>query len=545
MFDFLAQFDKRMAFIAAADSLINRQNTAKEFEQTFGRNTIDNLLVSVLVFIMERTLSEEHDCTLASIAGFLRAILPAYGQTVSDAQAGELARYLIKDILQNKGTRRTYRVMRYPDGPAEQDVRLIADRDVGHGQVVYELTRQGYDFLFRTKEVDDKLGFQIEEIRLQLQIEKHYYHDAIGQSRNLLRLLRQKQNELDQFDRQMRQDLSSISGEVYEDLIRGIDAMLTEEYRMLEKIEDQVRRAQAHFEEERDRRGRLDEKALQAKTEVDGIFANVRRALERQRSLIAQCASLQNRYVEILQNAILYHTADRYDMEAEVLKPLAAKTFHSPEEADSLFQKLLAPLLLPRLPAVLNLKMIYDRQARISESGDEQPRETEEIESEKAALERIEQRNAAHVRLIDRLFAFAASHPQGFSLRDFCGGLEEKNELEPLCRERLLFLAMLKLYEIGQIDLSLWAQRHEEWVEDGSGEFDLAYCLGRIAARRPDLYGLRSLSVRKGCGTAVFSLSSGRKDEAGPLRIQMENLLFEVKRNEGNLSDPENTLDER
>ncbi|MEA4901571.1 hypothetical protein [Desulfitobacterium sp.] len=548
MFDFLERFEKRMEFAAVVDSIVNRINKNSEIEQQFAPQEIDNLLFSILVFIMERTLAEDHDCTLESIAGFLSAVLPAYGKHFSAAQADALARYLVKDILQNKGVKRTYKVMDYAAaGFREQTVRLIADQVNEHNQVIFELTRQGYDFLFRTKEVDDELGFQIEEMRLQMQIEKHYYKEAIGQSRELVRMLIQKRRELAQFEAEIRGDLSAISGQDYDALMRGVDAMLAEEYGTMQKIEAKVRRAQEQLDEEESRRGRLDEKAQVARTEVLGILANVRRALSLQRQMLIQCEKMKKLYLHVLEDAIAYHATRRYNMEDEILAPLAACTIRSPEAMDRLSRGLLAPLFLPQLSPILNLKLIYDRQAKIREVEREQTVEEEAVESEQAAQERLAWRNRAHVRVVNRLLAFAATHPAGFSLEMFYNALRQEEGFAELCRERLLFLAMLRLFEAGSIDLALWKEQHDEWSEDCAGEFDLSYCLGRIGRLHPDFYGLRCIRIKKAgrymeCTLPPYSVADGLTETP---RLTMDDLLFEVEIDEGNTADFENPVDGR
>lgn len=547
MLDFLEGFSKRMEFAAVADSVVNRINKNSEIEQAFAPQEIDNLLLSVLVFIMERTLSEDHDCTVESVAAFLGSVLPAYGKRFSAGETDALAKYLVKDILQNKGVKRVYKVMDYAAGFRELTVRLVADQVNERNQVVFELTRQGYDFLFRTKEVDDALGFQIEEIRLQMQIEKHYYKEAIGQSRELVRMLIQKRRELTQFEAEIRGDLSAISGQDYDGLMCGVDAMLAEEYGTMQKIEEKVRRAQEQLDEEESRRGRLDEKARTARTEVLGILGNVRRALSLQRQMLIRCEGMKKLYLHVLEDAIAYHATRRYNMEEEILAPLVSCTVRGPEEMDRLCRGLLAPLFLPRFSPLLNLKLIYDRQAKIREAEREQSVEEEAMESEQAAKERMERRNHAHIRVIGRLLAFAAAHPAGFSFEAFFDTLRQEEDFAELCRERLLFLTMLRLFEAGTIDLALWKERHDEWSEDCAGEFDLSYCLGRIGRLHPGFYNLARIRVKKAgrrleCVLPPVLVAEGLTETP---RLTMDDLLFEVETNEGNSANPENPADGR
>ncbi len=540
--DFLNRFDKRMEFAAIADSILNRKNRNSELEQHFGECEMDNLLLSVLVFIMERTLSEEHDCTIGSVSSFLAEILPAYEKHFSSAETDELARYLVKDILQNKGMRRSYKVMDYEKSSfREITIRLISDHSNEKNQIVYELTRQGYDFLFRTKEVDDQLGFRLEEIRLQVQIERHYYHEAIGQSRELVQMLLQKQHEMEQFERNIRGDLSQVSGESYDRLVTGVNAVLKEEYGIMQTVERKAGLALKQLEEEERQRGELDKKAREAGSDVRGILKNVRRALSLQRRLLTMGEKIGKLYLDVLQDAVSYQSIHRFGLEDEILTTLEKYGTADPEELRRLCAGLLAPLCLPEFPHFLNLNLVYDRQANIQESERGQAAVEEETE-EDLAERRMQWRSRIHVRVVDRLLAYASENPGGFTLEQFCESLRRNHELSQLCRERILFLDMLRLYEFQTVDLQQWKRQQTEWAMQSVGEFDLSYCLGRIVGMRPDFYGIRQIRVERSGATFVCSLPAveAAAGLSEIVKLETDNLQFEVVKDAAGTSDPSN-----
>ncbi|MEL7567450.1 MAG: hypothetical protein AAGU27_21585, partial [Dehalobacterium sp.] len=123
--EFLEGFEKRMQVVAAIDSIVNRLNRNMELEKMFLPGQLDNMIFSVLVFIMERTLAEDEECTMESIAGFIAEILPHYGLDFSGDTVRRLADYIIKDILQNGGEVRYYPVMHYGKGLSQTRIRLI------------------------------------------------------------------------------------------------------------------------------------------------------------------------------------------------------------------------------------------------------------------------------------------------------------------------------------------------------------------------------------------------------------------------------------
>jgi len=144
--EFLDGFEKRMQVVAAIDSIVNRNNRNMEIERLFERAQLDNIIFSVLVFIMERTLSEDEECTIDSITAFLGSILPEYDLNLPADSTRKLAEYIIKEILQNGGEARYYPVMKYGEGLIPNRIRLIDDKlkDSERGYTVsYQLTNHG------------------------------------------------------------------------------------------------------------------------------------------------------------------------------------------------------------------------------------------------------------------------------------------------------------------------------------------------------------------------------------------------------------------
>jgi hypothetical protein len=82
--EFFEGFEKRMQILTSIDSIINRLNRNKEIEARFEYAQLDNIIFSVLVFIMERTLSEDEECTLGSISAFLEQKANPFGPISSE-----------------------------------------------------------------------------------------------------------------------------------------------------------------------------------------------------------------------------------------------------------------------------------------------------------------------------------------------------------------------------------------------------------------------------------------------------------------------------
>lgn len=58
MFEFLEAFEKRMEWIGIIESILNRRGRDMEIESLFQGNSFVNVIISTLLYIMEKTLSE-------------------------------------------------------------------------------------------------------------------------------------------------------------------------------------------------------------------------------------------------------------------------------------------------------------------------------------------------------------------------------------------------------------------------------------------------------------------------------------------------------
>lgn len=495
MKEYLERFSKRMEFVAAADSIVGRTNRNQDIERLFSDGELDNILMSVLVFIMETTLTEDQDCTIDAITDFLTDILPSYGKHMLNDERETLARYFVKDILQNKGEMRNVKIMDYSGNMNNYQVRLVADKLGDNNVILYELTKQGFDFLFRTKEVDDELGFEIETIRLRMLINKKNYKKAISQSKYILTMLVEKRNELRQFEQQMRHDIFSVSGAQYDAVVSAVDAMLKEEYGEMRDIEHLLEQAQARLDEE----GRLDvssnEKTMTARREIVNITDNVRRALNMQQELLTKCENLRKMYLSLLNDSLLYQKVKRYDIEEQILRRMESISFNNIYSLTNFRAGLLVPLFLPDMKRTLNLSMLYDRQVRLRENDIEDIVDEDETEDNRWALERIQARNAAHVKVI-RLLLEYGRNCTSFMFHNFWEHIKTHKDFAELTDERLVFLDMLKLYELRDINIEQW-RKDDFHTSDCMGEFDLNYCLTCCKDNNQELFGIERIMVER------------------------------------------------
>ena len=495
--DLLAGFEKRMQIVAAIDSIVNRGNRKMDIEKLFEPGQLDNIILSVLVFIMERTLTEDEECTMDRIMAFVAGIVPAYNLDFPMPVLRKITEYIIKDILQNGGEARYYPVMRYGQGMVPTRIRLIDDKlkesDRGY-LMTYQLTDQGYDLLFRTKEVEQEISFTIEELKLRELIKRKNYKKAIGQSSNLVQMIRQKKNDLRQFMQRIRENIYDVDIREFERLVGSTYTLLEEEYGIMNEIRAMIVLSEERLKEEEASRGALDEEMKRARAEIAVIRRNINTTIDEQKELILERHSLSRIYKETIADSFSLALAKNYDFEREILVRLE----RCPESVISSLWKLLNPLFRPNPDRGLNLLSLFERQARLRQEEDATGGVVIEELGEDPERLRIKNINDANTEFIRSILEFVAEKGAGCRFGELFQDLKSRGEIfDLLVADDLVFRSMLKLYDLNIIEIRAWQAQRDEVVANATGELDVGFCLYCIEKDRPDLYGVSKIEIKK------------------------------------------------
>jgi hypothetical protein len=354
-------------------------------------------------------------------------------------------------------------------------------------------------------------------------IHKKNYKKAMSQSKYILAMLTEKRNELRQFEQQLSHDVFSVTSGQYATTVETVNAMLREEYDTMDKILQMLEKAQASLDEENKLYSPIDEKSRTAQREILCISGNVQRALAMQRDLLIHCEKLRKLYLTLLEDSLLFSQMKRFDIEGDILKRMEKLAMSDAADLNALRSGLLSPLFLPDVRKSLNLGLVYDRQLRLREASDEGVIDEDEMEGDGGRLERMIRRNNAHVLIIRLLLEYATSHAS-FQFSDFWEHIKTRDHIAEMTAERLLFLDMLKLYEIGEVDFSKWRGESPD-IPESVGEFDLDYCLAQCMEVDKTLLGFRRMTIDKNVGRVSCKICAGEADASA---VSMDDLLFEM-----------------
>ena len=524
MLEFLQGFQERMGFVAAVDSIVGRRNRSTEIEEWFEEEEMDNLFFSLLVYIMEQTLNENDQCTMENMAAFLEKVLPAFQKDFSEEQIYRLTEYMVRDILQNKGEEKTYHVMDYEHGMKEIRIRLIQDKITDGGKIVYQLTDQGYNLLFRTREVDKELDFKLEQLKLKELLKRKNYKHALRQSQELMNMLRQKEKELELFIDRIRQNIYTIDRGEHKKLLDETYHLLDEEYQGMLELKEQVERDEERIYQEQADHTMEDEAVTEALRNLALIRQNLTSVTVQQRNLIGKRFEMNDIYEETIRDSFYTAMVRRYDFQKEIMEPMEHV---KGEQIESLW-KLFVPLRRPRARKQLLLSMPYQPQGKLHEEETEEAAIEEDVFEEDRRFQEQRRRDFIHVKLMERMFSYGKDHPV-FTFSEFYQYLNQHAEKpEIYTEEKRIFLVMLKLYDYKKIDLGEWRQREDKEIPEANGEFDLSYCLYQMELEHPDFYGIQSLSFEKNGEKFQTEIEESRKEQDGMTEKQLKRIIMDV-----------------
>lgn len=476
MFEFLEGFHQRMQLIGVVDALINRRNKKAELENPIGDKEFENLIFSVLVFIMEKTLTEEEECTIKTISGFVEKIL-IENYTYPDAreQALPITEYIIKTILQFDGKNTYYPVMNYETREwTELRIKLLNEKveDRPQGYVsIYSLTDQGYDFLFRTKEVDSELSFSVEEFKLRELIKRKNYKKALQQSSSLVQMVRQKKRDLEQFIQAARGNIQELDLTKFDELISSTYKLLLDEYKALGDIENLVRKSEERIRTDYGLHGELTPDLKKAQMELKKIQQNLSSARKEQMNLINEREGSYKILKSTLEESFQFTTQKRFDFELEILRPMEKLS----EESTKGLWQLFTPLFHVDPYRHLPISLLYKPQGKLSEE-----ESTEEVGilvdemKEDVEKEHNEIINRIYLKILLSIVEEAGKRDGSIEFKALCEELKKDEEtFRALTHENLLFITILKLYEMETLDVSAWRESDRTFLGNITGEFNV------------------------------------------------------------------------
>ena len=260
----------------------------------------------------------------------------------------------------------------------------------------------------------------MEELKLRELIRRKNYGRAIRQSAGLIQMIRQKKRELQQFLDRVRDNVLTIDVGDFETLYKSTFDLLADEYGTMREIRSMLLLAYDHLQAEMAIRDTLDVEMTKALSEMERIRRNLDLAVAEQQAMILERHTVSDMYAGIMKEAFSRRLLNRFDFEAEMLKPMTRMDAAS---MNQVFQ-LMNPLFLPKPPKWLGIGAVYAPQQKLRTTEEALPGIVYDGLEEDVEGRRILLRNARHVAFTEGLLQYAAMHADGFRLQELCGWMQ-------------------------------------------------------------------------------------------------------------------------
>ena len=501
-------FEARMKTVTVGKTIFDYTPTDKVRAMIPDKGILDNIILMVMVFIMDRTLGPDKGCSLASIGDYVEEISSLFSDSYNIDDPHELARFVVVVVLQKNGNLVNTRIYNTDkERMGWINIRLI-DEEAGK----FRLTADACDYLFRTHEIDDELNYSFTRMMLKENLRRNDYSRALDQSRELVARLRNILIAMDDFDRRCRENIMNETDDQYDHVMNRFQSGLSNEFEELQEILQSARDKKDEIDQAINERVDLED-MIRHRRALGGIIRNIDCAIGVMREMINSRESLKSKYEDYIRNAFTVSHFQRLNFERDIMMKIRDGRL----SVRAAYEFIRCPLLKPNFRRIFNIESLYELPVKRTDRTHE---EENDIDNILPTADKKKTRNARFQEITNSIFRCMKGKTR-FTVSEYIKSLTV-SDLVCFCREKALPQVFTELFHEGDISIDEWKNSTEP-INEPEGEFTLPQFLENVPDSLLDMNGLRIINTDNECS---FSMDM----EETRNKIRLTDFIVEVDR---------------
>ena len=491
----------------------------------------DNLIFSLLLYIMEQSLKEEL-CTLDHIAAFIDEVNNLhFKKGITYEECKVLGEFIVNTILCDEGNAMYFKSYNFKEGQyMDINISFIKNKMEyvdGVRRVSYSLSDDGYMLLLSTLEIEENLKITIHEIVFKMHLEKASYDKAVDDIKNIFNILRIRVQGMEDAIRKIRENPLAYTTEDYRSIMEGnIDILNSTKKQFIlhrkmvnEKINEFIQH-DIHIRE-------LNKEEEENLNNLRIIEKYLNRTIDEDQKVLKKHFDLKEVYGRELENISKMSLIERFNFRTEVYD----KILDNPNKLEDI-HIFLRPLFKMQNRKYYNINKSLEYQKNIRRNSLEEDEEIinfderEFIEAQnRIKLEKMEK----YKGVIEMLLEMALER-KNISLGEINHFIEQSEILKKALVPNVEIFreVIIELLKNRTIDINEIREERKNSVETQEIEFQLNKSILEIIDNNTSLKGISKIKVEKLLGNEEVKLLNLYSENGDIKNFLCSDILIEI-----------------
>jgi len=461
-----------------------------------------SLGIATLLFLIENMLTENRGTSNEELTVFIQDLLnERYNQTLSWNEAEHIREVLVNDFLRNQGNPHEFTYYNFDTKVYEVhrfdliEYHHFDMEKVQQKKIFLQLSPQGVELLFKTKEVFNEIQISITQLYFKQQIQKGLFDGALQSVNELNLQIQNERTKMIELQSKILRDAIEVSKQQeVEKQLERFDKQLIQERETFQDLKQLVHQILDDYYS-----GQLSEKEEKGLDMIHEIERRLKRVIAHHESLFTEKQTLQRVMSESIEAILINAFQVKLNFEKEVVEEVLRTN-----PSLLAITQIVNPLFSFKKHAVFHPGRLFEEQKRIRIKEEKQEevsvideRAIEQQEQEEAARQQAKEKQQQFI--LSRFLAPLVTH-ETYTAQFVLDELKQQDPdvYEELTKDMALYSYLIELHQEEQ-------PRFEKIDEqDLIHVTSLARQLTALGAEYPELFDIEFFSVQPNGKTIVL-----------------------------------------